>query len=32
LHRQMIPWAARKNITVLHRPNNLLDLHWVVVK
>jgi peptide/nickel transport system substrate-binding protein len=32
LHRQMIPWASRKNITVLHRPNNLPDLHWVVVK
>ena len=32
LHRQMIPWASRKNVTVLHRPNNLLDLHWVVIK
>ena len=32
LHRQMIPWASRKNITVLHRPNNVLDLHWVTVK
>ena len=32
LHRQMIPWASRKNVTVLHRPNNLVDLHWVVVK
>ncbi len=32
LHRQVIPWASRKNVTVLHRPNNLLDLHWVTIK
>ena len=32
LHRQLIPWASRKNVTVLHRPNNTLDLHWVVIK
>ncbi len=32
LHRQVIPWASRKNVTVLHRPNNLPDLHWVVIK
>ncbi len=32
LHRQVIPWASRKNVVVLHRPNNLPDLHWVVVK
>ena len=32
LHRQMIPWASRKNVTVLHRPNNLVDLHWVMMK
>jgi peptide/nickel transport system substrate-binding protein len=32
LHRQVIPWASRKNVTVLHRPNNLVDLHWVTVK
>ena len=32
LHRQMIPWASRKNVTVLHRPNNLPVLHCVVVK
>ena len=32
LHRQVIPWASRKNVTVLHRPNNLPDLHWVVMK
>ena len=32
LHRQVIPWVSRKNVTVLHRPNNLVDLHWVVIK
>jgi peptide/nickel transport system substrate-binding protein len=32
LHRQMIPWASRKNVTVVHRPNNVLDLHWVTIK
>ena len=32
LHRQMIPWASRKNVTVLHRPNNLPELHWIVIK
>ena len=32
LHRQVIPWASRRNVTVLHRPNNLPDLHWVVIK
>ncbi|MCE2988877.1 MAG: ABC transporter substrate-binding protein [Nitrosomonadaceae bacterium] len=31
LHRQVIPWVSRKNVTVLHRPNNLVDLHWVNV-
>ncbi len=32
LHRQMIPWASRKNVTVIHRPDNLPDLHWIVIK
>ncbi|MBL0123238.1 MAG: ABC transporter substrate-binding protein [Betaproteobacteria bacterium] len=32
LHRQMIPWASRRNVTVLHRPNNLPDLHWITIK
>jgi len=29
LHRQFIPWAARKNVTVVHRPDNWLELQWV---
>jgi peptide/nickel transport system substrate-binding protein len=25
LHRQMIPWAMRSNVTVVHRPDNVLN-------
>ncbi len=32
LHRQMIPWVSRNNVSVVHRPNNILWLPWVVVK
>jgi peptide/nickel transport system substrate-binding protein len=32
LHRQVIPWASRKNVNVIHRPNNLVDIHWVTIK
>jgi peptide/nickel transport system substrate-binding protein len=32
LHRQVIPWAARSNVTVVHRPDNWLELQWVTVK
>ena len=31
LHRQMIPWASRAGIQVVHRPNNQLYLPWVKV-
>jgi peptide/nickel transport system substrate-binding protein len=31
LHRQMIPWAARSNVKVAHRPDNWLELSWVTV-
>jgi peptide/nickel transport system substrate-binding protein len=31
LHRQVIPWAARSNVTVVHRPDNYLTLEWVSV-
>lgn len=31
LHRQMIPWAARANVTVVHRADNWLELAWVTV-
>ena len=32
LHRQMIPWAARANIDVVHRPDNWMEIGWVTVK
>jgi peptide/nickel transport system substrate-binding protein len=32
LHRQFVPWAARQNVTVVHRPDNWLEWSWVTVK
>lgn len=32
LHRQMIPWAMRTNVDVVHRPDNWLEWRWVTVK
>jgi len=32
LHRQVIPWASRRNVEVIHRPDNLLPLTWVTIK
>jgi peptide/nickel transport system substrate-binding protein len=29
LHRQVIPWAARKGVTVFHRPDNYVEITWV---
>jgi peptide/nickel transport system substrate-binding protein len=31
LHRQVIPWAARSNVNVVHRPDNWLEVPWVTV-
>ncbi|MET0517893.1 MAG: ABC transporter substrate-binding protein [Burkholderiaceae bacterium] len=31
LHRQFIPWAARSNVSVVHRPDNWLEWRWVSV-
>jgi peptide/nickel transport system substrate-binding protein len=31
LHRQMIPWAMRSNVTVVHRPDNAPGLEWITV-
>ena len=31
LHRQVIPWAARVNVTPVHRPDNWLELAWVQI-
>jgi peptide/nickel transport system substrate-binding protein len=32
LHRQMIPWAARANVDVVHRADNWLELAWANVR
>jgi peptide/nickel transport system substrate-binding protein len=29
LHTQMIPWASKKGMQVVHRPNNVLWIPWV---
>ncbi len=31
LHRQMIPWAMRSNVTVVHRPDNALNMESVTI-
>ncbi|HVE88176.1 MAG TPA: ABC transporter substrate-binding protein, partial [Burkholderiaceae bacterium] len=31
LHRQMIPWAMRSNVTVVHRPDNALNRESVTI-
>jgi peptide/nickel transport system substrate-binding protein len=31
LHRQVIPWAARSNVTVVHRADNWLEVPWITV-
>jgi peptide/nickel transport system substrate-binding protein len=31
LHRQVIPWAARSNVSVVHRADNFLIWEWVTV-
>ena len=31
LHRQVIPWAMRSNVDVVHRPDNWLEWQWVKV-
>ena len=32
LHRQVIPWAVRKGVTVFHRPDNYIEMTWVKVE
>jgi peptide/nickel transport system substrate-binding protein len=29
LHTQVIPWASRKGVSVVHRPNNVVGMTWV---
>ena len=31
LHRQMIPWAMRSSVSVVHRPDNVLSLQTAKV-
>ncbi len=31
LHRQMIPWAARATVNVVHRADNWFEMAWVTV-
>lgn len=31
LHRQVIPWAARSNVSVVHRPDNWLEWQWITI-
>jgi peptide/nickel transport system substrate-binding protein len=32
LHRQVIPWAARSNVEVVHRADNWLETAWVTIR
>lgn len=32
LHRQVIPWAARNNVDVVHRADNWLEVSWVTMR
>ena len=32
LHRQVVPWAARSNVEVVHRADNWLEVHWITIK
>jgi peptide/nickel transport system substrate-binding protein len=32
LHRQVIPWAARSNISAVHRADNWLEWDWITIK
>jgi len=31
LHRQVIPWAARSNVNVVHRADNWFEVAWVTI-
>jgi peptide/nickel transport system substrate-binding protein len=32
LHRQVIPWAMRRNVEAVHRADNWLEWRWVTVR
>ena len=31
LHRQMIPWASRSNVNLVHRADNFVVMQWVTI-
>ena len=31
LHRQVIPWAARSHVSVVHRADNWLEVPWITI-
>ena len=31
LHNQVIPWAMRKSVNVVHRADNRLEMRWVKI-
>lgn len=31
LHHQIIPWAMRKNVAVVHRPDNRVNAKWAMI-
>jgi peptide/nickel transport system substrate-binding protein len=31
LHRQVIPWAARANVSAVHRADNWLEVGWITI-
>jgi peptide/nickel transport system substrate-binding protein len=32
LHRQVIPWAMKDNVTAVHRADNWLEWQWITVR
>jgi peptide/nickel transport system substrate-binding protein len=32
LHRQVIPWATRSNVSEVHRADNIVIPYWVTVQ
>jgi len=32
LHRQVIPWAMREDVRVVHRADNWIEANWVRIE
>ena len=32
LHRQVIPWASRANVTAVHRADNFVVPYWITLQ